>query len=128
MSHPYSLYLAPAAAGKTAHALARARQAAQGLQATPRVVVPTQLQARAWRRRLDHYSPKDDTIVEFKTDDVRDEAGLARLLAREDYLAQADRYRAAVERLLGQRPEVKLCLLNYGGQVRVVPVGEAGGR
>jgi hypothetical protein len=59
MSHLYSLYLAPAAADKTAHALARARQAAQGLQATPRVVVPTQLQARAWRRRLDHRRVQD---------------------------------------------------------------------
>ncbi|HSR33389.1 MAG TPA: PD-(D/E)XK nuclease family protein [Anaerolineae bacterium] len=46
------LYLAPASAGKTAHVLDRVRDAARDLRATPRVVVPTHLQARAWRRRL----------------------------------------------------------------------------
>jgi ATP-dependent helicase/DNAse subunit B len=46
------LLLAPAAAGKTAHVLDLVRDAAQGSQATPRVVVPTHLQTRAWRRRL----------------------------------------------------------------------------
>ena len=44
------LYLAPAGAGKTEYALKLAREAARGLQATPRVVVPTHLQVRAWRR------------------------------------------------------------------------------
>ena len=46
------LLLAPAAAGKTAYVLERAREAARGMQATPRVVVPSHLQVRAWRRRL----------------------------------------------------------------------------
>jgi ATP-dependent helicase/DNAse subunit B len=46
------LLLAPAAAGKTAHVLDRVRGAARDLESTPRVVVPTYLQARAWRRRL----------------------------------------------------------------------------
>jgi ATP-dependent helicase/DNAse subunit B len=46
------LYVAPAAAGKTAHALNRVLDAAEGLRATPRVVVPTLLQVRSWRRRL----------------------------------------------------------------------------
>ena len=46
------LYLAPAAAGKTAYVLARARDASRDLAAVPRVVVPTHLQARAARRRL----------------------------------------------------------------------------
>jgi ATP-dependent helicase/DNAse subunit B len=46
------LLLAPAAAGKTAYALHLARDATRGLQATPRVVVPTHLQVQAWRRRL----------------------------------------------------------------------------
>ena len=46
------LLLAPAAAGKTSHVLALVRDAAQGLGSTPRVIVPTHLQARAWRRRL----------------------------------------------------------------------------
>src|SRR5512139_1937963 len=46
------LYLAPAASGKTTYVLNLVRDAAQGLQATPRVVVPTHMQARAWHRRL----------------------------------------------------------------------------
>lgn len=46
------LYLAPAACGKTAYVLKRVRDTAYGLGATPRVVVPTHLQVRAWRRRL----------------------------------------------------------------------------
>ena len=46
------ILLAPAAAGKTAHVLALVQDAAQGLGSTPRVIVPTHLQARAWRRRL----------------------------------------------------------------------------
>jgi ATP-dependent helicase/DNAse subunit B len=46
------LYIAPAAAGKTTYALYLARDAAQGLGCTPRVIVPTGLQTRAWRRGL----------------------------------------------------------------------------
>ncbi len=46
------LWLAPAAAGKTAFVLNLVRDRVQGMQAIPRVVVPTQLQVRAWRRRL----------------------------------------------------------------------------
>ncbi len=49
---PPTLYLAPAASGKTAYLVTRARTLAQGLHVTPRVVVPTQLQARAWKQRL----------------------------------------------------------------------------
>jgi len=46
------LYVAPASTGKTAYAVELVREAAHGLQCTPRVVVPTYVQARAWRRRL----------------------------------------------------------------------------
>ena len=46
------LYLAPAASGKTTCLVAQARALSAGLTATPRVVVPTQLQVRAWQRRL----------------------------------------------------------------------------
>jgi len=49
---PPRLYLAPAAAGKTAYILAHARDASRDLAAIPRMVVPTHLQARAARRRL----------------------------------------------------------------------------
>jgi ATP-dependent exoDNAse (exonuclease V) beta subunit len=62
------------------------------------------------------------TLVEFKTDDVRDEADFERLLAEEGYLAQAQRYASAAERLVGQEPRVVLCLLNYAGAVHVHPV------
>ena len=46
------LYLAPAGAGKTAYLISQVRQAAHGLEATPRVVVATMLQVRSWRHRL----------------------------------------------------------------------------
>lgn len=46
------LYLFPAASGKTTYLVAQARALSSGLATTPRVVVPTQLQARAWQRRL----------------------------------------------------------------------------
>jgi hypothetical protein len=46
------LYLTPAAAGKTGYVLDRVRQAAQGLQVVPRVVLPGHLPVRACRRRL----------------------------------------------------------------------------
>ncbi|MCX6032087.1 MAG: PD-(D/E)XK nuclease family protein [Chloroflexi bacterium] len=49
---PTHLYLALAAAGKTAYVLAHARAASRDLVAVPRVAVPTHLQARAARRRL----------------------------------------------------------------------------
>jgi len=49
---PVSVYLAPAAAGKTAYVLDLVREAARDLESIPRVVVPTGLQVRAWRRRL----------------------------------------------------------------------------
>jgi len=46
------LYLAPAAAGKTACVLARVREASHGLRCIPRVCLPSHLHVRAWRRRL----------------------------------------------------------------------------
>lgn len=54
------------------------------------------------------------TLVEFKTDRVWDEAGLGRLLAGLDYLAQVRRYAEVVRRMLGQPPRAILCWLNYG--------------
>jgi hypothetical protein len=44
---PTHLYVAEAAAGKTTHVLALAREKARAGRFTPRVVVPTHLQARA---------------------------------------------------------------------------------
>ncbi|MBC8449775.1 MAG: UvrD-helicase domain-containing protein [Chloroflexi bacterium] len=59
------------------------------------------------------------TIVEFKTDEVRDRAAFETLLAEEDYVAQTRRYLTAAEQLLGPRPQMLLCMLNYGGTVYV---------
>ena len=59
------------------------------------------------------------TLVEFKTDEIKDEADLERLLATEDYIPQVERYIAAVEWLVGQRPRAILCLLNYRKRVRL---------
>ncbi len=47
-----SLYVAPAACGKTAYLIDLARELARDPAAAPRVIVPTRLQARAWRERL----------------------------------------------------------------------------
>jgi len=59
------------------------------------------------------------TVVEFKTDRVRDDTEFDALIEREDYWAQATRYASAVERFLGQRPRVILCMLNYAGRVEL---------
>jgi len=49
---PVSIYVAPAGAGKTAYVLHLVREAARDLDCLPRVVVPSGLQVRSWRRRL----------------------------------------------------------------------------
>jgi ATP-dependent exoDNAse (exonuclease V) beta subunit len=61
-------------------------------------------------------------VVDFKTDEIRDDSRLERLLwnRKKGYVAQLNRYAAAVESLLGERPLVKLCLLNYQGGVRIL--------
>ena len=61
------------------------------------------------------------TIVEFKTDEVHGGDDFADLLRREDYRDQATRYASAGERLLGQRPQVILCMLNYAGRIELRP-------
>lgn len=58
------------------------------------------------------------TVVEFKTDEIRDEAKLQALLAETDYVVQAERYARAVDRLLGSRPAIILCFLDYAGGVQ----------
>ncbi len=57
------------------------------------------------------------TIVEFKTDAVRDRIAFEALLAEEDYLAQASQYVSAARQLLDQEPRFTLCMLNYAGAV-----------
>lgn len=62
------------------------------------------------------------TLVEFKTDEIRDKVAFEALLARRDYREQAERYRDAVRRLLDETPRTLLCLLNYAGGVYVYPL------
>ena len=40
-------------------------------------------------------------------------------MKRENYLAQTKRYVAAMEELMGQRPQTILCMLNYAGAVHL---------
>jgi len=60
------------------------------------------------------------TLVEFKTDRIRDLAALEDRLETADYAPQVERYLAAAEGQLGARPRPALCLLDYRGTVRVV--------
>jgi len=66
------------------------------------------------------------TLVEFKTDEVRNEADLERLLAAEDYVPQVQRYIAAAEQMLRQPVRAVLCLLNCRGGVCLEEI-ETGG-
>ena len=59
------------------------------------------------------------TIIDFKTDQIQDADNQKR--AVEGYTTQLERYKTAVERLVGARPQVKLVLLN--GADGVVTVG-----
>jgi ATP-dependent exoDNAse (exonuclease V) beta subunit len=65
------------------------------------------------------------TLVEFKTDRVKDHSELERLLVEEGYSVQAQRYISAAERMLGQRPRYIMCLLNFAGQVYLPPAKAA---
>ena len=68
------------------------------------------------------------TVVEFKTDRVRGRTELDRLLAEEDYLAQAGRYAAAVEALLAQKPRCVICWLDVAGSVLLHWLSPSDGR
>ena len=60
------------------------------------------------------------TLVDFKTDYLRDEAAYQRTLAEQQYSEQLGRYRQAVESLLHVEPRLILCLLDFMGDVRLV--------
>jgi ATP-dependent exoDNAse (exonuclease V) beta subunit len=62
------------------------------------------------------------TIVEFKTDDIRNEAQLNTILSESDYLSQVERYRKAVRRTLNQEPRALLCWLNYREALRMTAI------
>jgi ATP-dependent helicase/nuclease subunit A len=59
------------------------------------------------------------TIVEFKTDEARDERRFRELLEEKKYVEQARRYARAVSHLMGEEARSILCMLNYGGAVRI---------
>jgi ATP-dependent exoDNAse (exonuclease V) beta subunit len=59
------------------------------------------------------------TIIEFKTDQLRNRSELETLILDKGYLAQAKRYIEAAAHLLGRQPRCILCMLNCGGQVYV---------
>ncbi|MCB8943069.1 MAG: UvrD-helicase domain-containing protein [Ardenticatenaceae bacterium] len=60
------------------------------------------------------------TLVDFKTDRVRDEAALQRLLVEQDYEQQVRRYGTAVQQLVGIRPDLVLVFLDVGQGVRLI--------
>ena len=62
------------------------------------------------------------TLVDFKTDHIRDERARETLLHERDYRAQVARYAAAVEHYLGVTPRCILCLLDDQGAVTALPV------
>jgi len=67
------------------------------------------------------YRSGDDwVLVEFKTDYVKDETALDRLMRYTDYVEQVARYRDAAARLLGAPVSPALCFLNFRGRTRVV--------
>lgn len=63
------------------------------------------------------------SLVDFKSDRLRDERAREALLTDGDYRAQIERYLAATESLLGERPRGLLCLLDDRGACSVVEMG-----
>jgi ATP-dependent exoDNAse (exonuclease V) beta subunit len=59
------------------------------------------------------------TVVEYKTDRLRDAADLNQLLEEKDYLDQLGRYTRAVEEFTGHQPRSSLVLLNYGDAIHL---------
>ena len=76
--------------------------------------------------RMDLIYRADDrwTVVDFKSDRIASDAALAEWIAARDYRAQMERYAAAVTTLLGVRPRLRLCFLDYRGGVMVVPMAD----
>jgi ATP-dependent exoDNAse (exonuclease V) beta subunit len=59
------------------------------------------------------------TLVDFKTDELRHAGQVEQKLDEHGYRAQVQRYAAASEALLGERPRCLLCWLDVEGAVRV---------
>lgn len=61
------------------------------------------------------------TLVEVKSDHIRDRAQQREQVVEKGYDAQAARYQRAAEQLLGRRPRVLFCWLDVAGQVALEP-------
>jgi ATP-dependent exoDNAse (exonuclease V) beta subunit len=57
-------------------------------------------------------------LIDFKTDEIRDELKLNNMI--NEYRHQLGRYTAAVKALLNINPQVSLCFLDYNGTVEWV--------
>jgi len=102
-----------------AHPLYAEMNAARRLHEVPYSI---EIDGKAEHGIIDALYQNDDgqwTLVEFKTDRIRNEPALQRHLTSEEYEEQALGYAKAVERLLGQRPRILLCFLNCWDGVRV---------
>jgi hypothetical protein len=62
------------------------------------------------------------TLVDFKTDRIRDEHGHVAMVEVRGYREQVARYAAAVEHYLGVSPRCLLCLLDDRGAVSAIPI------
>jgi hypothetical protein len=65
------------------------------------------------------------TLVDFKTDRIRDERDRAAVQDERGYRAQVKRYTAAVQHYLGATPRCLLCLLDDRGATSVIPIDQA---
>ena len=61
------------------------------------------------------------TLVEYKTDKLKDEIDLNRALYGEGYLNQVLRYASAIQNYTGQKPRTVLCLLDYREEIYLHP-------
>ena len=59
-------------------------------------------------------------LVEFKTDEIRDQKGFDWIWEHEDYQDQVANYLRAAKKILGEQPEPVLCFLNYEKRVHLV--------
>ena len=70
--------------------------------------------------RLHPHTEEGWTLVEFKTDELKDISALEAHVRQKKYDRQIGEYVIALDRLLGQRPRAVLVFLNVGGKVEAV--------
>ena len=59
-------------------------------------------------------------LVEFKTDEIRDQKGFDWIWEHEDYQDQVANYLRAAKKILGEQPKPVLCFLNYEKRIHLV--------